>query len=144
MKKIIFDILMLAIGSSVFSQPTGTSQPPVKVDYLQKSKKQSTIALAFGIPGVALFTIGGIMFMSEFEDGLTPGSDYDEKKVKTGEALMIAGAGLAVVAIPFQLASRKNKKLAMTIGLKTESQQQLQKRSLFVKSFPSLALKLSL
>lgn len=101
---------------------------------------------AISIPGSVIFMIGSLMYMSEFGDGLLPSGDsgYDEKKVKTGEAFMIAGGVLLVASVPFNLAFRKNKKKAMTILLKGEQVQQLQKNGFIAKSIPSLNLKIGL
>ena len=144
MKKIIFFVLILTISVSLFSQVKTGSAPELKTDYLQKSKGQGTIAYATGISGILLLTIGGIMSLSEFGNGLPGGTGYNETTARTGDALMIAGSGLVLVAIPFQLAARKNKKLAIAMAIKTEPIQQLQKNSFIKKSAPSLALKISL
>ena len=110
MKKSIVFLLLLMLSVTTFSQPTiNNAEPTTKSDYLQKSKKQSTVALATSIPGVVLVTIGGIMYMSEFGNGLIPGSDYEEKTFNAGEIFVLAGSALIMVAIPFHLAARKNK-----------------------------------
>ena len=114
------------------------------VQYMQKSKKQSTIALTTSIPGCLLLIMGGIMSLSEFGNGLPGGTGYNETNARTGDALMIAGSGLVLIAIPFQHAARKNKKLAIAMAIKTEPLQQLQKNSFIKKSAPSLALKINL
>ena len=143
MKKIILFFLVAALSTTVFSQQTATP-PLTKADYLQKSKSQTTIAYATSIPGALLLIIGGAMFFSEFDNGLPGGTGSDEKTINTGNILMIVGSGLMLVAIPFQLAARKNKKLGMEIGFKNEPTQQLQESSLFRKTVPSLSLKISL
>ncbi|HQV54052.1 MAG: hypothetical protein IPN82_14825 [Chitinophagaceae bacterium] len=144
MKKSVFFVLIMAIAVSLSSQVIKETVPVVKPDYLQKSKRQSTIAYATGIPGCLLFSVGGIMSMSQFAAGFGGGPPYDASKVRTGDALMIAGGGLLLIGFPFQLAARKNKKRAMTMSIKTEAIQQFQKERFLTSRVPSLALKISL
>ena len=145
MKKNILVALLLMVSIISFSQPTINLAPAIQTDYLKKSKKQSTIALTTGIPGCILLIVGGIMYMSEFGDGLRPGEpDYDESTAKTGKVLMIAGGAIIAVAIPFQLAARKNKKLAMTMGLRYKPIGSSHNSSFTAKYIPSLGLKINL
>lgn len=144
MKKVFIFLLLLAVSESIFSQQNEPAPQLAKQDYLQKSKRQSTIAYATSIPGSLLFFVGGIMYMSEFGDGLTGEPDYDASKVRTGNALMVAGGGLLLIGFHFQLAARKNKKRAMTMSIKTEAIQQFQKEKFLTNRVPSLALKISL
>jgi len=143
MKKIILFFLIVIVSVTSFSQqinPTLTKQ-----DLLQKSKKQKTIALAIGIPGVALLTIGGVMSMSEYGKGLLPGQTEESKtNSKTGDVLMIAGGVLCVVAIPFQIASAKSKMKALTLSFRNEKAALVQKSGFVNRSVPSLTLKINL
>lgn len=123
MKKSVFAIFLIMTTITIFAQTIPVD--PTKIDYLQKSKRQNTIAWTTGIPGISVFTIGLIMYMSDFGDGL-PGGDpanYDENKVKTGETLMYIGGGLTLVSIPFAMLAWKNKKIASTYSasFKTET-----------------------
>ena len=70
---IAFLILLITISYSSFGQKINPTGPITREDYLLKSKKQKTISLAIGIPGAALFSIGSIMYMSEFGNGLSGG-----------------------------------------------------------------------
>ena len=81
MKKSVFFVLIMAIAVSLSSQVIKETVPVVKPDYLQKSKRQSTIAYATGIPGCLLFSVGGIMSMSQFAAGFGGGPPYDASKV---------------------------------------------------------------
>lgn len=144
MKKEFCLIFSLALATSLFSQSTTKAVAKEKNDYLQKSKKQSAVALAIGIPGSLLLTIGGVIYISEFDRRLYPVDNFNTKRFRTGEALISTGCALLAVAIPFKLAARKNKKLAMSIGLKNEPTQLLQKSNLLNKSIHSLTLKISL
>ena len=144
MKKQFCLLFFIALVLNLFSQSTTMPVAKGKNDYLQKSRKQSTVALAIGIPGSLLLTIGGVIYISEFDRRLYPVDNFDKKKFRTGEALISTGCALLAVAIPFKLAARKNKKLAMSIGLKNEPTQLLQKSNLLNKSIPSLTLKINL
>ncbi|MBL0068750.1 MAG: hypothetical protein IPP39_09750 [Chitinophagaceae bacterium] len=145
MKKSIVFLLLLMLSVTTFSQPTiNNDEPTTKSDYLQKSKKQSTVALATSIPGVVLVTIGGIMYMSEFGNGLIPGGDYQEETFNAGGIFILAGSALIMVAIPFHLAARKNKKIAMSLGFKNVPMPELQKNNPVAISVPSLSLKINL
>ncbi|MEO5946787.1 MAG: hypothetical protein ABIP79_08225, partial [Chitinophagaceae bacterium] len=108
----------------------------------QKSKRQNTIALVTGISGTLLCTIGGIMYLSEFEDGLSGGTGYNETNAKNGNALMIAGGGLLLISFPFRVAARKNKRLA--IAIKNDPLHALQKNGFRINHVPSLAFKINL
>lgn len=144
MKKIFFLLFFIALVLNLFSQSPTMPVTKGKNDYLQKSRKQSTVALAIGIPGSLLLTIGGVIYISEFDRRLYPVDNFDKKKFRTGEALISTGCALLAVAIPFKLAARKNKKKAMTIGMKTEPVHLFQHNNLLTKALPSLTLKISL
>lgn len=144
MKKEFCLLFSIILATSLFSQSTTKAGAKEKNDYLQKSKKQSAVALAIGIPGSLLLTIGGVIYISEFDRRLYPVDNFNAKRFRTGEALISTGCALLAVAIPFKLAARKNKKLAMSIGLKNEPTQLLQKSNLLNKSIHSLTLKISL
>ena len=145
MKNIIVFAMLLMVPVVSFSQQTAPSAVLNKQEYLKKSKKQSTIALATGIPGVALLTIGGIMSMSEFDNGLLPGQTEESKcNSKTGEVLLIAGGALCITAIPFQIASAKNKLKALSLSFRNEKAVLVQKNGFSNRSIPSLTLKIKL
>ena len=72
---IVFALLMMSLVAS-FGQPISTGTSLLNPDLYQKSKNHKTVALATGIPGVALLTIGGVMSMSEFDNGLLPGQSH--------------------------------------------------------------------
>jgi hypothetical protein len=145
MNKIIVCLLCIFFYVPSFCQTISHSLLTRK-DYEEKSKKQLTSSLITGIPGVTLITIGGIMYMSEFGNGLQPGDQgFDNDKFHTGEALMIAGALLSATAIPFMVASRRNKRMATTIlSLKNEPATKVQKGSFIAVCTPSLSLKITL
>ena len=145
MKKQFILTKLLFLTINVFSQQTGASPDLTKQDYYQKSKNQKTVALATGIPGVALLTIGGVMSMSEFGNGLLPGqSEQSKNNSKTGEVLMIAGAALCIVAIPFQIASAKNKLKSLALTFRNEKAVLAQKGGFVNQQIPSLTLKIRL
>ena len=141
---IVFALLMMSLVAS-FGQPISTGTSLLNPDLYQKSKNQKTVALATGIPGVALLTIGGVMSMSEFDNGLLPGqSEQSKNNSNTGEVLMIAGAVLCIVAIPFQIASSKNKLKALALSFRNEKAVLVQKGGFVSQQIPSLTLKIRL
>jgi hypothetical protein len=116
--KIIFSFLLIATLHAAYGQSTENKTMPGREDYLRKSKTQKTWAWITGGTGALVFTVGLIMYMSEFEDGLSGAPGYNEKSAKTGETLMYVGGGLVLVSIPFSIAYKKNAKLAVSLSIR--------------------------
>ncbi len=131
--------LHLANGQSILSKSTLE-----KECYLKKSKQQKTLFWIAGGTGVGLFTIGGIMYMSEFGKGLPGGTGYNEKKSKTGETLMYVGVGLALVSVPFRIAYKKNEKAAASLSLENRRVSYPKEVNIVSSSVPVLSLKINL
>ena len=138
MKKIIVVTLLLVISATSFSQPATKPVPPVKTDYLKKSKSQKTIAWLLLGGGTAVLAVTLIAEASSvcFGTGCT---DHPFPYVVVG----LGGAAI-VGSIPFFIASSRNKKKSMSLSFKNEMAPQIQKSSFVYKSLPSLTLRISL
>jgi len=114
----IFLLFLLLITLHIgYGQSTENRTGPGKEDYLKKSKRQKTWGWIAAGTGVGLFTIGLVMYLSEYGDGLPGGTGYNEKTSNTGETLMFVGGGLVLVSIPFQIEYKRNKKLAASVSI---------------------------
>ena len=141
MKKIIPLIMLLLIISNLsFSQKLHSAEPQTREDYLLKSQKQKRISLAVGIPGAVILSVGSILYLSEFDNGLPGGTNYNANKSNTGEALMYIGGGIILAAIPFQIASRINRKKAMAITFKNQRTPNVSQNHIVSKFNPSVNL----
>lgn len=129
MKKIIILSLLLTISAISFSQPTTTAAPVLtKSDYLQKSKKQRTVAWFLLLGGFGLeVTAFAAAYETEF-----------------GTTLVRAGFLANLASIPFFIMARSNKKKGMRLSFKNESTPKLQKGSFVNQAVPSLNLKIHL
>ena len=147
MKKLLFVILMLAIGSSAFSQPTIEPAPSVQTNYLKKSKKQKTAAWILLGGGAIVSTIGTVIASNNVVDEI--GSLFDDTHdagYATGVSLM--GVGIAAMAgsIPLFIVSGKNRRKAIAASVSIDIKRNYRAESFTVKSSacPALTLKLSL
>ena len=132
MKKIITPILLLVLSITSFSQQ---SKPPTREDYLNKSKRQHTIAWVLLAGGASCVLIVPLAW------GITTknGGGF---QVVTG----IFAAGLIAVpaSIPLFIAAQRNKKKGMKLSFKNETIPQLQKDHFVNAPVPSLSLTISL
>jgi hypothetical protein len=113
----IFTLFLIATIHCAYGQVTESKGTLKKENYLKKSKRQKTLYWIVGGTGLGLFALGSIMFMSEFGDGLSGSTGYNEKTFKTGETLMYVGGGLTLVTIPLRIGYKNNEKLAASLSL---------------------------
>jgi len=143
MRKVIIVFIILIAACSAFCQQTNPVPTLTKQDYLEKSKNQKKISQWVGIPGSAMFLAGSVLYFSEILD-FSPASPYNERKANAGEALMITGGAAVLVSAGFAIASRSNKKKAMSLALNKQFVPQLQESTIVYHPIPSLTLKISL
>ena len=141
--KIILLFLLLIIFSCSYGQTKLAQNSLTKEDYLHMSKRQSTFYWITGGAAALFFTIGAIMYFSEYGNGLPGGTGYNEKVSKTGEALMYAGGGLTLVSISFRIASKRNKKIAASLSLKANPIPSLQDQEIVAQFAPMQSLKIT-
>lgn len=142
MKKIITCSVLLAFAATSFCQQNIQKQSLAKTDYLQKSKKQKTIAWIL-LGGGATFVLTGIIIPRGdlvYEAFLF--TSYENDGVKGTFELI--GLVSMIGSIPFFSASKKNNKRAMSFSFKNEPAPQLVKSNIVYRSLPSLNLKISL
>lgn len=144
MKKIITSAFIIVFTLNAFCQQTTSSElNKTSVDYLQKSKKQKTIAWAMLGVGAATVVTGillpsGKVSESPWQIGFT--QKYENTGTKI--ILYILGGGLMGTSIGFFDASSRNKYRALEASafidiLRTEG---LQAALGTNKSFPSLGI----
>jgi hypothetical protein len=106
----LFLLLIIFISVCSYGQE---SRGHSKQFYLEKSKKQKRISLVTGGTGTVLLAVGTIMYLSEYrkETGI------NASRLRTGESLILGGAGLALISVPFRLAAQQNSHLAGTVSL---------------------------
>ncbi len=147
MKKIIIYTLLLVLPAASFSQQTTNNAPPVKIDYLKKSKNQKTAAwvllgggLGLTIAGVA---IGANEVANDFVTIIVTG---EQQSSSTGAVMILAGGATMLGSIPLFISGAKNKGRAMSAsaGLKMEKSTMIQRSTFVQNSYPALSLKISL
>lgn len=153
MKKIILYTLLLALPAVAFCQSIPNKAPVLKVDYLQKSKKQKTAAWILLGGGFALSTTSiliatpkaaddyGYFYGGLFFDEPVPQNNYTAETV-----LLVAGTVAMLSSIPLFIASKKNNRKAMNMSanIKMEKATMIQKQSFVQNSYPAIALKIRL
>lgn len=144
MKKAILLFACMGTMFCSFAQetPSETSGPPLtKEAYLQKSKRQRTLAIVMISGGGALFVEGADMVLKNTDFGFgTP----TKKNEALSVVLVIAGAAAIIVSIGLFVSVHDNKKKALSIAFKYEPVPILQGSMVFCKSVPSLNLKIRL
>jgi hypothetical protein len=153
MQKAIICSLLFAIPALSFAQSTDNTIPPVKTDYLKKSKNQKTAAWILLGGGFGLATTSvALMAVKAGEDvtnaivavfGVPPPPEND---YTTENTLLITGAAAMIASIPLFSAAAKNKKRArnMTTNIKMEKATIFEKRSFVQSSYPAFAFKINL
>lgn len=114
MKKILIVSLTIMYAATAFCQQNKNHFPyEPQTDYLQKSKKQKTIAWLFIGGGAALVVAGAVIPKGERDgfDYLTWSDTYKNDDLKAG--LIVGGALVMGGSIPFFIAAHRNKKKAM-------------------------------
>ena len=129
MKKIIVIFMLLATSAISFGQPVSTPVVPVETDYLKKSRGQKTAAWILLGTGATIFAIvapGNVSF-----DVLGP--------------LVVVGGLATLGSIPFFIAGAKNKRKArLSSAIKMENTPVIQHVSLTNRSYPVMAIRISL
>ena len=142
MKKIITCTVILAFSATSFCQQNVQRQSLAKTDYLQKSKKQKTVAWVLLGGGATLVLTGIIIPKGDLVYEAFLFSSYENDGVKGTFELI--GLVSMITSIPFFIASKKNNKRALSFSFKNEPATQLVKSNLVCRSVPSLNLKFSL
>ena len=143
MKKIIIFALLLIISATTFSQQINPSPTLTKQDYLQKSKKQQTVAWILAGGGVGLVVIAIATTSTNDVANAVGGNDSG---LGAGAALFTLGGITALTSIPLFIASGKNRKRAMaaTSFLKMETVPVIGQSGFINKNYPALSVKISL
>lgn len=135
MKKLFSIMLLLAISATSFCQPTTTSAPTVKSDYLKKSKNQKSGAWVL-LAGGSVMVVTGILLSNQ--------ASFDELGATAG--LAVAGGVAVLGSIPLFLASGRNKRKGMDVNasLKMERAPVFQGYTIVHTSYPALSVKITL
>ena len=141
MKKIITCTSILAFSATSFCQQNVQKQSLTKTDYLQKSKKQKTVAWVLLGGGATLVLTGIIIPKGDLVHEAFLFTSYENDGVKGTFELI--GLVSMITSIPFFIASKKNNKRAMSFSFKNEPATQLVKSSLIYRFVPSLNLNIS-
>ena len=142
MKKIITCTVILAFSATSFCQQNVQKQSLTKTDYLQKSKKQKTVAWILLGGGATLVLTGIIIPKGDLVQEGWYFNSYENDGVKG--TFQLAGIVSMLGSIPFFRASKRNNKRAMSFAFKNETATQLVKNNLVCRPLPSLNLKISL
>jgi hypothetical protein len=133
MRKMFFFSLLLLLSVTSFGQQTNPSLSLTKLDYLQKSRNQKTIAYVLAGGGSIAWLAGLGKYMNQ-DDNIDGG----------GEAAMIIGGTAALASIPFFIISSKSKKNAMSVSFKNQLLPRIHETGFTYTPLPSLSLKISL
>ena len=142
MKQAIVFLLLLTLALWSSGQKNEPSPTLAKQDYMQKSKKQKTIAWALLGGGAASVLTGIIIPKGEIIHEGAWGNDYENDGIKS--TFGVTGFLCMVGSIPFFIASRKNYKRSISVSFKNEVTPQLVKSSFVYRSIPAFNLKISL
>ncbi len=143
MKQIIILTLLLAFTAVSFSQQIVQKKSLTKIDYLQKSKKQKTVAWILLGGGIGLIAITAAI-PSEVTDYGNPFDPFDDKYSNSWDLLAIPGALGILGSIPFFIVSGKNKRSAnaVSFSIKRERASLARANSITNINYPALSLKL--
>jgi hypothetical protein len=148
MKKQFLFILLLVLATNMFSQPSTTTTPAFKIDYLKQSKFRKTVATIFLAGGATSLLIGSLISKGELIETSAGGfwgtGELYYKNGGTKDDFIIVGFLSALTSIPIYLASHHSKKKALRLSFKNETAPQIQKSSFVNKSLPSLTFNMSL
>lgn len=111
MKKSIVFVVMLALTFPSYGQPLGKDTKAELDQYYNRIRTYKRIGTATLITGGAVATVGGILWLSEFGDGLPGGTGYNEGVSNTGEVLFYTGLGVAVASAVFLESYRKKNRI---------------------------------
>ena len=144
---------MLTMPASAFNQQTTNNTPPVKTDYLQKSKKQKTAAWVLIGGGLALSTTSILIATPKASEdylnifaGLFYADPPPQNSYTAETILLVVGTATMLSSIPLFIASGKNKSKAMSLltHIKMEKSTLLQQQSFIQTSYPALSVKINL
>ena len=142
MKQATVILLLLTLALRSFSQQNESSPTLTKHDYMQKSKKQKTVAWVLLGGGATLVLTGIIIPKGDVVHEGAWGNDYENDGIKS--TFGVTGFLCMAGSIPFFIASKKNNKRAMSVSFKNETAPQIQKSSFVYRPVPSLAFKIAL
>ena len=146
MKKLTTLLLLSLLFFNCISQQTSPTPVLTKqANYQQRSRNQKIGAiLLLGGGGLSAGIGGLIWWAADFEHGLTPGSDPDQRQqnVNTGKVFIIVGSIMMLASIPLFNASNKNK--TMSISFKNQLIPQLQNNGFVYRAIPSFNVKISI
>ena len=145
MKKIILLFLLSAIAAAGYGQQTGT--PELKMELLQKSRNQKTVAWVLLGGGFAISMAGVVEATSELtHDLINIFNPEEQKSSSTGTVLIIAGTTTMLTSIPLFISSSRNKRKAkaITVMLKKENYTAPRYSSFIKLSYPAISLKFDL
>jgi hypothetical protein len=132
MKKVFLIFLTIPIISiNCFSQSAE------KTDYLKKSKNKKAVAWAFLGGGVAVSAIG-------LTQVIIVGSNSERVDNGTGTVLLAAGLATSLTSIPFFIASKKNKKRALTAGVNMQQIKQLRNSVVYTAIHPAFTVNIGI
>lgn len=135
MKKAILFFIFSTIAFSSFSQQGSPTPALTKQDYLQKSKKQKTVARI-------LFWGGGTLgFIGLSQINLAGSIDGDVNN-GPGTVMFLTGTAAVITSIPFFSAAKKNKKKAASISFKMDRVPILQAKKLVALRYPAISFRL--
>ena len=144
MKKIITCSVLLAFSATLFCQQNVQKQSLAKTDYLQKSKKQKTVAWVLLGGGATLLLTGIIIPKGDLVQEAFLFTTYENDGVKGTFELI--GLVSMIGSIPFFIASGKNKKRASkaSVFFNLEKMPVLQGTVISNRSLPALGVKINL
>lgn len=145
MRPTLLLLLFVALALSSYGQ-RDTTQPVYKEDYLQKSRRQKTIAYTLaGIGGGLMLTAFLIPRGKKIQEGICiftwcSSDEYENDKRKS--LVGVTGAATALSSLLFFRAAKKNARKVATVGLTMERAAQLSDQNIVYRSFPALRWRL--
>jgi len=136
MKKNLFALLLLFFVLQTFSQ-SGKGHTLSKDYYLQKSKKQKTIAWILFGGGTAMVVGGAIAFSHNWDYGSNSATDISG-------FVMLGGIVADIVSIPFFVRAHKNKERAASVAITNQKILWYQKNSVGFVMQPAVTIRIGL
>ena len=146
MRIIIFFTLLLIVSGRSFSQQTAAVTPPVKTDYLKKSKNQSTAAWILLGGGFAFTTTGIILGINSVATEIVGAFTGEQSNTfEVGAVFFYTGLASMVGSIPLFMASSRNKRKASAVSasFKIETGPFVKQAALIKSCYPAIALKIN-
>lgn len=148
--------MLLSITATSFCQQIDTSPTVAKQDYLQKSKKQKTVAWLLLSGGFVMSTVGTLVAIDDAvaatDEALvtvlslgTVDPEIDDKdNTALANVLFFTGLAGMVGSIPLFSAAKKNKRKGLSLSLGNQRIPSLQKTSFVYHQIPSVKIKIGL